>query len=108
MNSGGAGYGAGTSSGQETNSSLCLADAGSPCDDCETRWCCAQRSDCYEDPVCTCADQALDQCQRLGSSDASMAACWNSFAAEGTVEALRVQCLQAWCAEVCDIPQNDW
>jgi hypothetical protein len=84
-------------------SATCGIDAGSACDDCESKWCCAQRVACYSDPVCACADSNLDSCRSW--ADASSAGeCWDTFASEGTVESTRVACLTAWCAGVCSIP----
>ena len=83
----------------------CAADAGSACDDCESLHCCATRLPCYEDPVCACADQALDACLAAAGSDSDgAAACWNAFTSKGSVEAARVACEIAWCQAVCEIP----
>jgi hypothetical protein len=84
---------------------ICVADAGSACDDCESRWCCATRLPCYEDPVCACKDQALDTCVAAAGSDTSaVGACWNAFTSAGTVEAARVACEIEWCQAACEIP----
>ncbi len=80
----------------------CGIDAGSACDDCETKWCCAQRLACYDDPVCACADSNLDSC-RSWADASSQGDCWDTFASAGTVESTRVACLIAWCAGVCSI-----
>jgi hypothetical protein len=101
---GGSAYATSTSTTTSTTTP-CSADAGSACDDCESRWCCSTRLACYEDPVCACADHALDAC--TGRADASLAAtgaCWSAFAGQGTVEAARVACLVSWCQSVCAIP----
>jgi hypothetical protein len=94
-----------SSSGATPNTSVCLADAGSACDDCESVWCCTERAACYGDPVCRCADWNLDQCQgNDGDSGSAWAACWSAFGTRGTVEAERLACLQAWCASACGTP----
>src|SRR5579864_8448351 len=67
----------------------CVADAGSACDICESTYCCMTRLACYRDPVCFCADQALDKCIDVASSKGSASAgqaCVDVFAAHGTVE----------------------
>jgi hypothetical protein len=90
---------------------ICGADAGSPCDDCESAHCCATRLACYGDPVCHCADQALDSCLDLVSGDDAAPAasdsatrCWNLFSASGHVAQARVSCERAWCQDLCGIP----
>jgi hypothetical protein len=87
----------------------CGADAGSACDDCESTHCCATRLSCYGDPVCDCADQALDSCLEMaGDDDAaasdSVARCWNQFSASGHIAQARLSCERAWCQDVCAIP----
>jgi hypothetical protein len=87
----------------------CAADAGSACDDCESRWCCQTRLACYADPVCDCADQAMDTCTEMaaadsGSGDAGVGRCWNAFSASGDVAKSRFACLRAWCQGVCGVP----
>jgi hypothetical protein len=99
-----AGYGYGTTTSRMTPTT-CQADAGSACDDCESEWCCSTRLPCYEDPVCACADHALDACTAAAGSNASaVGACWSTFANVGTVEAARVACEVAWCKQACAIP----
>jgi hypothetical protein len=88
----------------------CATDTGSPCDDCENTHCCATRSACYGDPVCACADVALDECLDAAESSAMAGApaqtsgCWNVFSARGTVEQARVACQRAWCQTECGLP----
>ena len=109
----GTGYGGAPSSRNGASpdlSTYCSADAGSPCDVCESTYCCMTRAACYMDPVCFCADRAMDTC--LGGVDAGapapappeVAACWNAFVARGAVEEARVTCEQAWCGAVCAMP----
>src|SRR5580692_6024762 len=88
------GYGA---SGTALPGQTCSPDAGTACDDCESKYCCATRAACYADPVCVCADQGIDSC--LGSnggtptvSSAQVAACWETFSSHGKVEQARVAC----------------
>jgi hypothetical protein len=62
------------------------------------------RLDCYRDPVCFCADHALDKCYDNADnkgSDSAKQACWDAFSAQGTVERARVACELAWCAAEC-------
>ena len=87
----------------------CAADAGSDCDDCESRWCCQTRLACYADPVCDCADRAMDTCLSAAegdaaSSDAAVGRCSEAFSASGDVAKARLTCLRAWCQQVCDVP----
>jgi|SRR5580658_739803 hypothetical protein len=108
-----AGYGSTPSSGygpplQPSPSQRCTPDAGNPCDDCESRYCCMTRMACYTDPVCTCADQAMDTCLAAtdegGAVPSSQAArCWSAFSAFGTVEQARVACERTWCAVACTV-----
>jgi hypothetical protein len=99
------GYGpAGTDAGGS-----CAADAGTACDDCESRWCCQTRSACYADPVCDCADKAMDTCLDMGAGDsgpddAAVGRCWVAFSASGAVAKSRFTCLRAWCQGVCGVP----
>jgi hypothetical protein len=84
----------------------CTPDAGSPCDDCESTYCCTTRLACYSDPVCTCADNAMDIClaatEQGGNVPSPQAAsCWSAFSAFGTVERTRVACERTWCAAAC-------
>jgi hypothetical protein len=59
---------------------------------------------CYEDPVCACADHAMDICAAAAGTDpARNAACWSAFADEGTVETVRVGCERTWCQVACGI-----
>jgi hypothetical protein len=88
---------------------MCAADAGSACDDCESRWCCPTRVACYADPVCNCADQAMDMCVDMppadaGTGDAAVAYCWQAFAASGDIAKSRLACVRAWCQDVCGAP----
>ncbi len=91
-------------------SGTCWADAGSDCDDCESTHCCQTRLTCYGDPVCDCADKALDTClEPLTSgptSDGSDPAtqCWNAFNASGHIAQARTACERAWCQQVCAVP----
>ena len=111
QNGPGAGY-YGTSSGQTLGDPTCAASADSAdsCDACETTHCCATRSACYGDPVCACADLALDEC--LDDSETSSAAdkpgevarCWNVFSAKGTVEQAFISCQRSWCQTQCAVP----
>ena len=86
---------------------VCMGNTGSACDDCEGVHCCARRSACYGDPVCACADLALDRC--LDDAKVAPAAevaartseCWGTFSATGTVEQARVACQRAWCQTEC-------
>jgi hypothetical protein len=94
----------GTTSGTATPT-ICVADAGSACDDCESEYCCSTRLPCYEDPVCACADHALDTCVAAAGTDPSVVgSCWTAFTNAGTVEAARVACEIAWCQAACEIP----
>lgn len=89
---------------------VCEGNTGSACDDCESAHCCARRSACYGDPVCACADQALDRCvddARAAPAEeiaARAARCWDTFSATGTVEQARVACRRAWCQMECALP----
>jgi hypothetical protein len=108
-----AGYGSTPSSGYGTSRPLaptqsCTPDAGSPCDDCESTYCCVTRLACYSDPVCTCADQAMDGCLAVtieggATPSPQAAACWSAFSAYGTVERVRVACERTWCAAACAV-----
>jgi hypothetical protein len=110
---GNTGYGSTPSTGYGSSvpaarSQSCTPDAGSACDDCESRYCCMTRLACYSDPVCTCADQAMDLClaktDEGGTVQSPQAtACWNAFSAYGTVEKARVACEQTWCAVACAV-----
>ncbi len=86
---------------------VCEGNTGRACDDCESAHCCARLSACYGDPVCACADLALDQCldQAKAAPVAEVAAraseCWNTFSAAGIVEEARVACRRAWCEPEC-------
>lgn len=85
----------------------CVADAGSACDLCESTYCCTTRLACYRDPVCFCADQALDECLAgagVSSSPPQVSACLDHFSAHGTVERARLACQQAWCTTECALP----
>lgn len=85
-------------------SGTCAADAGSACDDCESQWCCDARLACYRDPVCVCADEALDGCLSDAAADPSrVSACWDAFAKRGSVEAAFVACDRMSCAEACGV-----
>src|SRR6185437_12506070 len=58
-------------------SATCEADAGDACDDCESQWCCDALQACYHDPVCFCADGALDECLDGAAGDAAtVSSCW--------------------------------
>lgn len=105
------GYGATTSAASMAPTATCTpVDGGSPCDLCESTYCCMTREACYKDPVCLCADQALDSC--LGGledgmtppTSAQLEACRDAFSARGTVEQARMACQQAWCAAACAGP----
>jgi hypothetical protein len=82
----------------------CAADAGSDCDDCESRWCCQTRLACYADPVCDCADKAMDTCMGTATDDAAVGRCWSAFSASGDPAKSRFACLRAWCQGVCGVP----
>ncbi|MGO9834852.1 MAG: hypothetical protein ACLP1X_11590 [Polyangiaceae bacterium] len=86
----------------------CGPDAGSPCDDCESKYCCATRLACYSDPVCTCADNAMDICLAATNEGGAVlspqaASCWSAFSAFGTVERTRVACERTWCTAACTV-----
>ena len=99
-------YGSGSASAR--GEPTCAASAGSPCNECENAHCCATRSACYGDPVCACADLALDECLDAAETSADEAAqrsvCWSTFALKGTVEQERVNCQRAWCQTACAVP----
>lgn len=112
---GSAGYGPASStengaSQAPTTAQLCAPDAGGPCDVCESTYCCPTRMACYTDPVCICADHAMDQC--IGSagnggampSPSQVAACEDAFSAHGRVEQARIACQNTWCATACASP----
>jgi hypothetical protein len=83
----------------------CGSDAGSACDDCESRWCCHTRNACYADPVCDCADEAMDTCMEMAAGeDAATGRCWSVFGESGDVAKSRLACLRAWCQGVCGLP----
>jgi hypothetical protein len=97
----------GASSGASTSTAaICELDAGSTCDDCESQFCCTTRSACYEDPVCICADQGLDRCLNAthAGDTSAIAACWDAFEENGTVEVERVACEKTWCEGPCAVP----
>lgn len=105
----GSGYGAstaGTASVSATAEALvCSPDAGAACDACEGQFCCATRLACYEDPVCHCADDALDSCTDAAGTDPTRtAACYAAFTGAGIVEQARMECLRTWCQVVCALP----
>jgi hypothetical protein len=85
---------------------MCLPDAGSDCDNCESTWCCATRLACYHDPVCACADHWLDECLSANpdASESDIAECWDAFSSRGAVEKARVACQRAWCQVPCAVP----
>src|SRR5881394_1184324 len=72
----------------------CAGNTGSSCDDCEGAHCCATRSACYGDPVCACADLALDECLDDAAASTAVAErtdqCWKTFSAAGNVEQARI------------------
>jgi hypothetical protein len=86
----------------------CQADGGSACNDCENLHCCATLSACYGDPVCGCADSALDQCldaaEQAADAAEQIGRCWSNFARHGSVEQDRVACQDAWCKAECEVP----
>jgi hypothetical protein len=98
------------SASANTGEGTCSADAGSACDDCESRWCCPTRLSCYADPVCNCADQAMGTCEdkvtdaAASDSGAYPPQCWSAFSASGEIAEARVSCLRAWCQKVCGVP----
>lgn len=101
----------GTSASSTMTAPTCATNSGSTCDDCESTHCCATRSACYGDPVCACADEALDECLdatvmnvTAAGAPAQTSGCWNVFSAKGTVEQARVACQRAWCQTECGIP----
>jgi hypothetical protein len=85
-------------------SATCGADAGSPCDDCESVHCCETRLACYGDLVCGCADKTLDGCLEDAQGDASIVGCWEAFSAAGRIAQARLACERAWCQDVCGVP----
>jgi hypothetical protein len=112
---GNAGYGGASTSASRASAAtvqgqVCAADAGSACDVCESTYCCMTREACYKDPVCLCADQALDSClegledRMPPPTSAQLDACRDAFSARGTVEQARMACQQAWCAAACAAP----
>jgi hypothetical protein len=87
----------------------CGSDAGSACDECESRWCCQTRLGCYGDAVCDCADKALDTClsatpEDAASSDPAVERCWAAFSASGDSAKSRLNCLRTSCQQVCRVP----
>jgi hypothetical protein len=103
-----AGYGSSAGGGRAPPlqpSSICTPDGGDACEGCESQFCCPTREACYEDPVCHCADQALDLCSESAGDDPKrLAACYAAFTGEGAVEKARVACVQTWCRAVCGLP----
>jgi hypothetical protein len=99
-------YGTPTTQTTKSGAPTCATVPMSPCDDCESTHCCATRSACYGDPVCACADAALDECLDQAATGAStdVTRCWDLFAAKGTVEQARVACQRSWCQTECKIP----
>jgi len=87
----------------------CAGNTGSSCDDCESAHCCATRSACYGDPVCACADLALDHCLDDAAVSTAVAErtgqCWKTFSAAGDVEQARIACQRSWCQMECGVPQ---
>jgi hypothetical protein len=88
---------------------ICASNTGNACDDCENAHCCPTHSACYGDPVCACADLALDEC--LDAIDAGPADhqtrvsdCWSAFAAKGSPEQARVSCQRSRCQTECGVP----
>jgi hypothetical protein len=87
-----------------------VVDGGSSCDTCESTYCCMTRLACFHDPVCVCADKAMDSCiESLQASRNPPTAhqideCRDAFAARGTVEADRITCQEAMCASACAVP----
>jgi hypothetical protein len=104
-NGGGGYYGTGADA-----SGWCGADAGNPCDDCESKWCCQTRLACYADPVCDCADEAIGACANTMPDAAAISTggaptqCWTAFSASGHIAQERFECLRAWCQKVCGLP----
>ncbi len=90
-----------------TSAAPVCVSTGNACDDCEGAHCCARRSACYGDPVCACADLALDRClddaevAPVAEVAARSSECWGTFSATGTVEQARVACQRAWCQTEC-------
>jgi hypothetical protein len=111
---GSGGYGATATSGygrsMATAQTCTPLDGGSACDICESTYCCMTRLACYKDPVCVCADEALDSCvtsledAKTAPSAQQLDACRDAFSARGTVELARMTCQQAWCATACAAP----
>ena len=73
------------------------------CGECENANCCGPRFACYDDQICLCADQALDECLEDGDDPASD--CYEAFLASGKKAKDRVACLRAACAEACAVPE---
>jgi hypothetical protein len=88
----------------------CPPDAGSTCDVCESASCCATRLDCYNDPLCACADATLDAClSALGPAaydrtSPDVQRCWDDFAGVSAIAGARVACERAACAGPCGVP----
>jgi hypothetical protein len=98
-------YGASSGAASSSTVGICAPDAGSACDQCESRFCCPTRVACYGDPVCICADRALDRCLKAKApgEDAGIDACWDTFEENGTVEAERAACERTWCPGPCGV-----
>jgi hypothetical protein len=99
-----------SSSAQMLGGPTCATSSESACDDCESAHCCAARSACYGDPVCACADLALDECldaaktSAVADEPALVGRCWNTFSAKGTAEQARISCQRSWCQTQCEVP----
>lgn len=92
------------------------------CDICESANCCSVRLDCYNDPTCSAADDALDGClddaadtgadasdDDAASADVAAAtlACWQTYLmAGGALAATRTVCESTCCRGACAIPSS--
>ncbi|MDB4993366.1 MAG: hypothetical protein JWM74_798 [Myxococcaceae bacterium] len=85
----------------------CTPDAGldeSKCEGCETAHCCATRFDCYDDPGCKGADEALDECLASAADAGTATVCWQSFSASSVKAEARVACEDRNCKAACGVP----
>jgi hypothetical protein len=81
----------------------CVADAGyekNECDRCADTSCCNVRFECYDNPGCFEADQALDDCN--AGPDAG--SCWSDFANATPLAKIVADCERTSCATMCGIP----
>ena len=81
----------------------CVADAGyekDECDHCADTSCCNVRFECYDNPGCFEADEALDDCN--AGPDAG--SCWSDFENATPLAKIVTNCLSASCAAACGAP----